>query len=319
MSRFWKRFLREGQRFFGRGPKPQIWLGAFGKHPGWDDHIDDIGLETESLLLAKQILYVDGIGGQVNSGEWERLDGARRLAEFKHIFLWKRGDAFLAGRIWSSRDGKNRTQYPLVVCAHCLGIPFSWALTSVYPCLAEIERQCKATQSANEVRAVLGQALDQLRHSTASIRTAAATDLDFYEFFKRLGLSADLEGLWQIAYRVHAELENDFGGGQIRLPSVAGLEAETLSFWMRLLEFRLGRDAPILLTLPLAESWVDATCGEPLKKEFYCLRAKPETLAVATLEGGRIPDEFRKEHEGLIRELLKTGADSAAGPRKGAA
>jgi hypothetical protein len=109
MSRFWKRFLREGQRFFGRGPKPQIWLGAFGKHPGWDDHIDDIGLETESLLLAKQILYVDGIGGQVNSGEWERLDGARRLAEFKHIFLWKRGDAFLAGRIWSSRDGKNRT------------------------------------------------------------------------------------------------------------------------------------------------------------------------------------------------------------------
>jgi hypothetical protein len=96
MSRFWKRFLREGQRFFGRGPKPQIWLGAFGKHPGWDDHIDDIGLETESLLLAKQILYVDGIGGQVNSGEWERLDGARRLAEFKHIFLWKRGDAFLA-------------------------------------------------------------------------------------------------------------------------------------------------------------------------------------------------------------------------------
>ena len=174
MSRFWKRFLREGQRFFGRGPKPQIWLGAFGKHPGWDDHIDDIGLETESLLLAKQILYVDGIGGQVNSGEWERLDGARRLAEFKHIFLWKRGDAFLAGRIWSSRDGKNRTQYPLVVCAHCLGIPFSWALTSVYPCLAEIERQCKATQSANEVRAVLGQALDQLRHSTASMRSPTA-------------------------------------------------------------------------------------------------------------------------------------------------
>ena len=94
MSRFWKRFLREGQGLFARGTRPQIWLGAFGKHPGWDDHIDDIGLETDSLLLAKQILYVDGIGGQISSGEWEKLDSAQRLGEFKHVFLWKRGDAF---------------------------------------------------------------------------------------------------------------------------------------------------------------------------------------------------------------------------------
>ena len=89
MSRFWKKFLREGQGLFARAGKPQIWLGAFGKHPGWDDHIDDIGLETESLLLAKQILYVEGIGGQIDSGEWERLEEAQRLREFKHVFLWK--------------------------------------------------------------------------------------------------------------------------------------------------------------------------------------------------------------------------------------
>jgi hypothetical protein len=312
MSRFWKKFLREGQRFFGRGAKPQIWLGAFGKHPGWDDHIDDIGLETESLLLAKQLLYVDGIGGQVNSGEWERLTAAQRLADFMHIFLWKRGDAFLAGRIWSSRDGKNRTQYPFVICVHCLGIPFDWALANIYPLLADIERLCKGTQFASDVKAIVGQARDQLRHSAAAAGAATQAKLDFGEFFKGLGLDAGLEGIWPIADRVHAELENDFGGGQIRLPSVAGMEAETLSFWVRLLELRLGTDVPLLLILPIGESWVDATCGEPLKKEFYCLRARPETLAVETLAGGRIPEEFRKEHESLVRQLLKEGGDSAA-------
>ena len=32
---------------------PFINLGAFGKHPGWDDHIDDLGLESSQLINAK--------------------------------------------------------------------------------------------------------------------------------------------------------------------------------------------------------------------------------------------------------------------------
>ena len=207
MSRFWKKFLREGQGLFARGAKPQIWLGAFGKHPGWDDHIDDIGLETESLLLAKQILYVDGIGGQINSGEWEKLDDVQRLREFKHMFLWKRGEAFLIGRIWSSRDGKNRTKYPLVVCAHCLSLPFNWALTNVSQCLGEIEWQCKSTRFADEVRGVLGQALDQLRRSVADVDGQLSRgDPDARTFVERLGLGDDHEGLYRIVYCIHTQL-----------------------------------------------------------------------------------------------------------------
>src|SRR5437762_88946 len=164
MSRFLKKFLRENEGMFSRKTKPAVYLGAFGKHPGWDDHIDDIGLETESLLLAKQILYVDGIGGQINSGEWEKLREAQGVHEFKHLFVWKRGDAFLLGKIWSSRDGKNRTKYPMVVCAHCLGVPFGWAQLNVLSTLDEVESLCKGTQSADEVREVLARALEKRRH-----------------------------------------------------------------------------------------------------------------------------------------------------------
>lgn len=327
MSRFWKRFLREGQGLFARGGKPQIWLGAFGKHPGWDDHIDDIGLETESLLLAKQILYVEGIGGQIDSGEWERLDEAQRLREFKHVFLWKRGEAFLIGRIWSSRDGKNRTQYPMVVCAHCISIPFNWALTNVSQCLEGVEGRCKSTRLAEEVRAAVGQSLEQLRRSIAhvngktSFEEPAARSLA-----ERLGLDEDYEKVFRIVYCIYTELAGyvtggkgkggrDIGAGQIRLPSVVGMSGETLGFWSRFLERLFQKNVPLLLTLPLEQPWVDATCGEPASREFYSLRANSEILSVASEVACEVPREFRKAHKGLIQAIVERilGSDSESG------
>ncbi len=326
MTRFWKKFLREGQGLFARGAKPQICLGAFGKHPGWDDHIDDIGLETESLLLAKQILYVDGIGGQIDSGEWEKLDDARRLTEFKHVFLWKRGEAFLIGRIWSSRDGKNRTKYPLVVCAHCLSLPLDWALTNVSQCLGDIERQCKRAKLADEVRGVLGQALDELRRSAAQVDAEfSPRGPDARAFAERLGLAGQHEALYRIVFCVHRQLagylagaranESDLGAGQVRLPAVAGPAEDALSFWSRFLESQLGTNVPVLLTVPLQESWVDATCGEPASREFYSLRAKPEVMPVASDVPCRIPDEFRKAQSDLVQAMIvnNEGSDSTSG------
>ena len=69
MSDFFKKFLVEDTRRLGQNGK-YVGLAAFGKHPGWDDHVEDLGLETESLNLAKTLLYVNGIGGQIDSGAW---------------------------------------------------------------------------------------------------------------------------------------------------------------------------------------------------------------------------------------------------------
>src|SRR5260370_12574366 len=67
MSDFYKKFLLEDVRKLGTSSARQIFLGAFGKHPGWDDHVEDLGLETESLIYAKTLLYVQGIGAQIHS------------------------------------------------------------------------------------------------------------------------------------------------------------------------------------------------------------------------------------------------------------
>jgi len=60
MSDFLKKFLVQDPRRAGAGGA-YVALAAFGKHPGWDDHVEDLGLETESLNLAKTVLYIDGI------------------------------------------------------------------------------------------------------------------------------------------------------------------------------------------------------------------------------------------------------------------
>src|SRR5579862_6325420 len=94
-------FIKAFSRFLGSGSKtaPALHLAAFGKHPGWNDHLDDLGLETDSLINAKRLLYLQGISQNIDSGAWEKLDSppnplpphtpiAGRLDLFRHHFFW---------------------------------------------------------------------------------------------------------------------------------------------------------------------------------------------------------------------------------------
>ena len=107
----------------------------------------------------------------------------------------------------------------------------------------------------------------------------------------------------------------DIGAGQIRLPSVVGMSGETLGFWSRFLERLFQKNVPLLLTLPLEQPWVDATCGEPASREFYSLRANSEILSVASEVACEVPREFRKAHKGLIQAIVERilGSDSESG------
>ena len=108
----------------GRGSRaPFINLGAFGKHPGWDDHIDDLGLESPQLINAKRIFYVQGMSGNIDSGAWDHLSEEDQLKHFRHVFAWRVGDDLIVGRLWSSSDGKGRKRYPMIVPAWVTRVP----------------------------------------------------------------------------------------------------------------------------------------------------------------------------------------------------
>ena len=92
-------------------------LAAFGKHPAWDDHIDDIGLNTETLALTKQRPL---FGRDRHPTRVRRLGPAREIRaaiEFDHRFVWGRDQQAIVGAIWASADRKRRTRFPLIICA----------------------------------------------------------------------------------------------------------------------------------------------------------------------------------------------------------
>jgi len=102
MSRFLKIFLRAPLT-------AGIEVAGFGKHPAWDDHIDDIGLNTETLVLAKRLLYSEGIASQLASGAWDQLEKSGNAIEFDHRFVLGPGPTSDRGRNLGLR-GPQRTR-----------------------------------------------------------------------------------------------------------------------------------------------------------------------------------------------------------------
>jgi formylglycine-generating enzyme required for sulfatase activity len=349
MSDFYKKFLTEDVPKVTPGANKQIFLGAFGKHPGWDDHVEDLGLETGSLIQAKTLFYVQGIGGEIDGGAWEKLDEAQRLPEFKHVFVWHRPGQVLVGRLWSSSDGKGRTRYPMVVCAHCTGVALTWALDQVLPRLEQIERECVATQSAADVRSILARYRTELRNAASGQMTdlgPPTLDTAFItKFAARPELGPNQEGWMRLLYAV----QNQFGAfakgkfnpkadastirpQQVRAPRAADSVSVALLQWANLFLTQVDPLTPMLLTAPLDHPWIDVTLGQPGRQEVFCLRATPKAVPPASEVPYNLSDAFRNDARSVLAALevgrppgsilaagSSTSAEPVAGspPRKG--
>ncbi len=326
MSEFFKKFLLEDTRRLNSGLGRQIYLGAFGKHPGWDDHVEDLGLETESLIFAKTILYVNGIGGQIDAGAWEKLEPGQQVPNFNHVFVWQRSGQFLIGRMWSSSDGKGRTRYPMVVCAHCAGVQLGWALDQVLPRLEMMERACRETNSAADVRAIMNKYRHELRSSLAGMMPEleyAPVSAEARErFLARPEFGAQQEGLFRILYQLKSQTpgfapgKTDTSGArpqQIRLPKAADTVHQTVLLWTRFFQLHIDAGTPLLFTIPMAEDWVDATMGEPGSQEMFCLRASPKSVPLASEIPFNLDGSFR-EKSGRFAAAFKNSNESAPKP-----
>ena len=280
MKSFAKEFLRDP------APDRSLFLAAFGKHPGWDDHMDDLGFETESLLAAKGLLYQGGIGANLDSGAWEKIPEEQRLASCDHIFVWRRCDQVIVGRMWPSKDGKNRARFPMVVCAQLCGTVADDAVDLLLPALLHIEAACQATRSADEVRAIIDSAREQLREAAR----APGGESDPVAGVRAEDLGVMLADLWT---RFAAYLPGAFNAkrgapaAHFRFPAGAGNAPESLLVWLRVLSTQLDPDAPVLVLEPAREHWVDVIVGEPTAEQFFCLRAAEEAVPFSLELGAR--------------------------------
>jgi hypothetical protein len=292
-------------------------VAAFGKHPGWNDHIDDLGLDTDLLVAAKRLIYVEGIGGNVDSGAWERLEEDQRLPGFDHLLVWHVGRDVLICRLWSSSDGKGRTRYPMVACAHVIDVALTWALSRIPPILERLHARCAATNSADAVRAAVAAAQGELAPLAADAPHQTDGEPDPSPL-RRLGSSPDLGpdalGLIRVLYQIEREMGSyrlrtgttgrtrslDLRPQQLRVPPVADTQAAAAEAWFGLLATQLDPAAPVMVIVPAASPWLDVLVGEPTTQQFFCVRAARKSLPLTT----EIPYNIDPEFVARTRPLL---------------
>lgn len=288
-----------------KGPSAHISLLAFGKHPGWDDHIPDLGDTTNRLIEVKRELYVEGIGGNIDSGAWDRLEDEHRLEHFQHIFLWRSSQDVVVGRLWSSSDGKGRKRYPMIVCAQCVGVSLPWIVNELIPRFSQIEQQCKATNSSSEVISIIDSARTELMGLAGAEGLSASGQEGLQDPLAELADHADMgedqEGLLRVLYQIEGEVVGQKPGRanapvrakHIRVPMCTSNPPDALSLWTRFLVARFGSQ-PIsaLIILPLEQNWVDLIVGDGVAPQLYGIRVLPSKLPLTTEVPYNLDEQF---------------------------
>jgi hypothetical protein len=297
MSRFLKVFLRDS--LSGR-----IHFAAFGKHPAWDDHIDDIGLNTETLVLTKQGLYSEGIANQLASGTWDQMETSGNAIEFDHRFVWGRDQQAIAGAIWASADRKGRTRFPLVICAQS-GFDGAHAVDLLFDPIERLGPLCRNAKTQEAVRDALNQMEAGLSYAVPpSIGSSLFSEItesgEKSSLPALVTLSAGLRSNRQRGSRETAKTS----ASHFRLAAISSRAKENLIFWSAYLTAqRISPGLPYIVVAVSGKGWVDLIVGEPLENDFFCLRANETVLPSTWIE---IESAERSKLESDAKNYLET-------------
>ncbi|AWI10048.1 hypothetical protein [Ereboglobus luteus] len=326
MPDFPKDFLHQEITALSRGAPPVVHLAAFGKHPAWNDHMEDIGLNTLTLLEAKRYIYLQGISGNIDSGAWNPPSSPAPSSDsaiqpfspsalssaalsFNHWLLWQRPGEILLGRLLASTDGKGRTRYPFVVLAHIINLPLAAALETCAPLIDEAARQAREATTPDAVRQVIAQARARLS-ATAEASSDSPNPLP-----PGLRPAIDPTG-WARIYHVIESQLHQYGPGarpehpscrHLRLPSASPRAVQNLLWWATYWLTQLDTQIPLLLIAPETAAWLDLIVGEPASQHFRCLLVDSAALPTVTDTPYSVPSHI----EQVTNELLLNADESS--------
>jgi hypothetical protein len=312
MNAFAQFFLNEDWQAVPNAP--HFYLSGFGKHPGWRDHLDDIGLATASLIEARRIIY-GGIAYQIESAIWEKAGTDKVSAGFEHVIHWSRMNESLTGLIWSSQDGKGRSLYPMIVLAHGVDVPSGRLAGELLPGLEAVAEKCRATASATEVVAIIEEAQRTIRaQPPASIQGAGPRPevAAWSDYFAR-----EYVALRRVLYHLRSNLalftpgrlawcqdERQAASRALRLPQIPGRKpAESMNAWLAFLATQVDPAVPLLGLLPTNGNWLDVIVGEPTPADFFVLRALPSGTPLITDIPYQLDADTPPDESGLLARL----------------
>ncbi len=301
-----QRLKRRNSELPATPAQPRVSLGAFGKHPGWDDHILGIGVETETLAQVKQALYIRGIGGQVDSGAWEQLPPDKRLAGYDHTFLWLRTGHVTLGQFWSSTDGKGRAKYPMVLCIDGEAVGPGFMLANFLSGLERLRDACKASTSAAQVTNDCRAAQEQVRAILASAGPRPSESPVAGEVRMRFWDHPDL-GPEQVGFLRLLHEVNRAGNAKschLRLPMGNESPTDAALLWGDFLRGVIPEATPLLLLSRKGVNWLDVISGEPSSDDFFCLQASRRAMPLTTEIPYELSPELRPRLEALRKRFF---------------
>ena len=250
---FQKDFLRD----FKRGNSTAT-LALFGKHPAWNDHMDDLGLATPSLRTVKRLLYLQGIAANAAREHVESTEPA----PYRHTMLWARDGEGILLRLVESEDGRRRSFFPLVGAVHLDLADAGQSLRLALPALRGFTDSCRALTSRDAVIAGHRHAQDHLRaelhHRSAPNDPPPAPPV---------AEEAD-------ALRALSSNSNTFSPRPV--PICRYDPAEALAALHRFWSSMPGSQPPLLISQGDSDNHLTLAAGEPSKTDFWFLRARPQ-------------------------------------------
>ncbi|MGH7978435.1 MAG: hypothetical protein ACREE6_03610 [Limisphaerales bacterium] len=305
-----------------RRPASRPSLAAFGKHPGWDDHIPGIGVDTEALAHLKQALYSDGIRGQIDSGAWEKMEQTQRIEGFDHLFLWSHPGCALLGLMWSSTDRIGRAKYPMILCAEGDGFSPAFMLAHAKPELERLRDTCKALASAEDVTSECRAALDRLKGTFERERDGwiepFSDSVERQRFIDCAELSPDYAGFLRILHEYSTErrmASSRTNTKHLRVPVISSLQADAFTPWVEFFKCVVPSKIPVLFIKRNGAAWLDVIIGEPISHDFFCLKASADALPLTTRVPYEISPRTISTFDTVVARLrLSTGQSSPKAP-----
>lgn len=320
VNRFYKTFFTE----MPANPA-ELSLFAFGKHPGWDDHIEAIGIDNDTLAICHSLFYVHGIRGVIDSGVWETKDPVQVVPEFGNLVLWQGRRSFLACRMWPSKDGKGRAKYPMVVGLYGGGVSLIQAFPMIAPVLRSLEDSCREARTADEVRGILESARTRLRESIGTLAGGEVVPPlraeDYRSLLEPGPRIPSSEGWHRILYTCRNQfsgfgqgrfnpraLDDEGSGEHIRLPLLNETEVLGMLDWLRFFRAEIDPQVPIFLSCHLGRHWCDVLVGEPEPQDFSFLKLNPEGIPFANDIPYNLENEQREEFDQILDSWKNRGA-----------
>lgn len=282
---------------------------------------------TPRLVEVKRVLYIEGIGGSIDAGTWDKLEKSQRLDAFSHLFLWGYTDEVVVGRIWSSSDGKGRKRYPMIVCAQCRGLPISWIINKLLPRFEGIEQRCVAATSSDQVLSIIESSQAELQQLAQRANTSAHPKDSSPETLAWLAdrpeMGSDDEGLLRVLYQINPDVTDSSGrksshasnnARHVRVPACDGSSIQVMLRWARFMTAWINNGTPFLMVLPLGQSWVDLLIGDQIGPRVFGIRVMPNKLPLTTDIPYNLDEQFVKGAQRLIAQSRGTNNEVADAP-----